>query len=188
MFIYLTTGKVADHLHVTVNTVKRWILEGKLRAIITPGGHYRIREDEFQNFIQKYAPHSNPKKILIIDDNHAQLTLLADTLSSAGKDYIVESASDGYEALIKIGEFKPDLLLLDIMMPKMDGIQVIKKLRGGNTTKNIKVIVITAYPEKLAKIKNNIQDFFTKPVDIDILKKRVIELLGETLTIWGGGG
>ena len=175
---YLTTGEVANHFHVTVNTVKRWVMEGKLRAILTPGGHYRIRESEFKNFIQKYAPHSDPKKILVIDDDHAQLTLLIDTLSSAGKDYIVDSSMDGYEALIKIGEFKPDLILLDIMMPKLDGIQVIKKIRTGNTTKNIKIIVITAYPEKLVKNRNIIQDFFIKPVDLDILKQRVNELLG----------
>lgn len=181
--LYFTTGYVANEMRVTINTVKRWILEGKLKAIITPGGHYRIKDSEFQDFVKRYMEYSEPHKILIIEDNHAQRTLLTDALRSAGKNYIVDSSSDGYDALIKIGEFKPTLLIVDIMMPKVDGITVIKKLRGAPATKNLKIIVITAYPEKLAKIKNNIQDFFTKPVDIDILKKRVNELLGEEVTV-----
>lgn len=173
---YLTTGEIAEHLHVTVNTVKRWIGDGKIRAFLTPGGHFRIEEGEFKEFMVRYGPSSGPQKVLVVDDDPGQIAILTDTLS--GEGYIVDSSADGYEALIKLGEFNPDLLIIDLMMPRLDGVEVIKRLRNNPATKGIKIIVVTSYPERLARVKPLIQGFFIKPLEIDHLKEKVRELLG----------
>ncbi|MBI5286972.1 MAG: response regulator [Deltaproteobacteria bacterium] len=174
----LTTGEVAKNLHVTVNTVKRWISEGRLEAFTTPGGHFRIMEEDFKRFLERYGPSSTPKRVLVVDDDPGGIRLIVDTLSTMGEGYIIDTATDGYDALIKIGELKPHLLILDIRMPHLDGIEVIKRIRKGTTTKDIKVIVVTAYPEDLQAIKNSIQGLFAKPLELNPFREKVKKVLG----------
>lgn len=180
MVRFLSTGDVANRFNVTVNTVKRWIAEGKLNAFVTPGGHYRVEIKEFKRFLDRYNPSSSTKKILLVDDDPIQLRMVEDALSAEG-DYIVESSTDGYEALIKIGEFNPDLLITDIRMPNLNGLEVIKRVRNGQATKNTKIIVLTAYPEDLGRSKRLVQGVFTKPVDLNLLKERVRHVLNLVL-------
>ncbi len=84
---------------------------------------------------------SSHKKILIAEDEKSIAQAYGDYLEREG--YIIEYAYDGEESLKKITEFKPDLILLDIVMPKLDGISVLKKLKKDEETKNIPVIVLT---------------------------------------------
>ncbi|OGP30198.1 MAG: hypothetical protein A2073_05245, partial [Deltaproteobacteria bacterium GWC2_42_11] len=151
---------------------------GKIRAFLTPGGHYRIKEDEFERFMDKYVHSPNPEKILIVEDDPVQRKLLMDTLSAMEENYILGSSEDGYDALIKVGEFQPDLLITDIIMPKLDGVAVIKKIRSNAVTKAMKIIVVTSYPEELGKVRTLIQGFFIKPIEMDLLKSKIKELLG----------
>lgn len=176
---FLTTGEAAQYFNVTVNTIKRWIGEGRLQAIITPGGHYRIPREEFKRFFERYSLVPSKRKILVVDDDPFALRMLVDGLSSLGEGYAVDSSRDGYEALIKIGEWKPHLLITDIKMPRLDGKEVIKKIRGMGSTKDLKVLVVSAYPEEAEGVKSLVQGIFVKPVDMKLLKERTRELLGE---------
>jgi len=83
------------------------------------------------------------KKVLIVDDEVDMLELLSLRLQAIGK-YIVETATDGAMGLQKVGEFNPDIVLLDVVMPKMDGWEVCRSIRSSLATKNIPVILITA--------------------------------------------
>ncbi|MBI2336591.1 MAG: response regulator [Deltaproteobacteria bacterium] len=83
------------------------------------------------------------KKVLIVDDEVDMLELLSPRLQAIGK-YIVETATDGAMGLQKVGEFNPDIVLLDVVMPKMDGWEVCRSIRSSLATKNIPVILITA--------------------------------------------
>ena len=174
---FLTTGEVAQYFSVTVNTIKRWISEGKLRAILTPGGHYRIPREEFKRFLDRYSLTSLRKKVLVVDDDPFALRMLVDGLATLGRDYLVESAKDGYEALIRIGEWRPHLLITDIKMPRVDGKEVIRKVRNMHLTKGLKILVVSAYPEETEAVKGLVQGIFTKPVDMELLKGKVRELL-----------
>ena len=80
-------------------------------------------------------------KILIVDDEPLVIKALTEKLSEAG--FLVYSAYDGEEALLKVKQLKPDLILLDIIMPKLDGISVLKRLKESNETKNIPVLILT---------------------------------------------
>jgi len=81
------------------------------------------------------------KKILIVDDEILVIDVLTKKLKKEG--FLVDSAFDGVEALLKVDKLKPDLILLDIIMPKLDGISVLKKLKASDETQNIPIIILT---------------------------------------------
>lgn len=81
------------------------------------------------------------KKILLVDDEELVIKALIEKLLPEG--FIVESARDGQEALLKTKQIKPDLILLDVIMPKLDGISVLKILKASPETKDIPVIMLT---------------------------------------------
>lgn len=95
-----------------------------------------------------------PKKILIVDDEPNVIQILTEKLGSEG--FVVDSARDGHEALSKVEIDKPDLILLDIVMPKLDGISVLKKVKENSQTQNIPVIILTNLydDKKVAEVIN----------------------------------
>ena len=114
------------------------------------------------------------KKILIVDDEYTIRELIDLTLN---QEYDIIKAENGMKALELIKE-KPDLVILDIMMPGMDGYQVCRKIKENEETKNIPVIMLSAKHEiedlKQA-IKVDVDEYITKPFEPDMLKKRVDE-------------
>jgi adenylate cyclase len=113
-------------------------------------------------------------KILIVDDEPFNLDLLEQELSDY--DYVIERAGDGVEALEKVGSFTPDVILLDYMMPKMNGLEVVKQLRENPTHNAIPVILLTAkatQEDKVAGLDAGADDYVTKPFDAIELLARV---------------
>ena len=109
---------------------------------------------------------SRTPKILIVDDVPLNVELQKTYLLSAGYKVIV--AMDGQEALQKIFEEHPDLILLDIMMPKMNGFEVCKELKSNPLTQFIPVVMVTALQEvedKIRGIEAGADDFISKPLD-----------------------
>ena len=147
----LTTGLAAAHCQVSTPTVKTWIREGRLRAYKTPGGHARIAVDEFQRFLQRhqmpaYPTAPPPAVVLVVDDEPQVVDMLVELLAHHPRGFKIETASDGYEALIKLGSLRPALLILDAMMPKLDGIELCRHLKGHPETQAIKILGVTGYP------------------------------------------
>ncbi len=113
-------------------------------------------------------------RILIADDNPQGLELLEAYLD--GTDYEVDTATDGEETLHKVQAFHPDLILLDIMMPKISGFEVCKKLKANPTTQDIVVLMITALdqPHDIDKaVEAGANDFLTKPINKTELLLRI---------------
>lgn len=117
-------------------------------------------------------------RILIADDNQANCELLEAYLATI--DCEIEIASDGQETLNKVASFHPDLILLDIMMPKLNGFEVCKKLKQNTATRRIMVLMVTALNE-LGDIERAVDagtdDFLSKPVIKVELLKRVENML-----------
>lgn len=117
-------------------------------------------------------------RILVIDDEPLVVDVLGAFLSEKGFD--VESAPDGLEGLSRAKAIQPDLVLLDISMPKMDGFETCRQLKSGNGTSGIPVVMFTAYADRESKItalKAGANDFLSKPVDNTELLVRVTNLL-----------
>jgi two-component system alkaline phosphatase synthesis response regulator PhoP len=115
--------------------------------------------------------------ILIVDDEGDFIELVKFRLSALGCEFLV--ANDGLQALSQARQFKPDLILLDILLPDLDGLSVCEILKRQPATKKIPIIIMSALSAGVTKRTVAIQaeDFFTKPLDLPRLERRVGELL-----------
>lgn len=184
----LSTGDIARHCQVTPATVVNWIKAGKLKVYSTPGGQYRMDVKAFIEFLnenrfpvpEELAPASE-RRILVIDDDEDLLKLATDALEEYMPNAEIETSSDGYDGLMKIGSFKPHAIILDLMMPRMDGVEVCRRLRGNPDTRNIFIIAVSglaADNEMVRKVKRiGVDDFFTKPLKYEEIAKSLKKLL-----------
>jgi excisionase family DNA binding protein len=184
---FLTTGQIAGSCQVTIPTVKRWIREGHLSAFQTAGGHFRITEDEFRRFqgVHRIPVETNgadveaPPKILIVDDDAALLETLWEALAWDGR-YKVEVAHDGYEGLIKVGSFAPNLLILDVRMPGLNGFQVCRRVKADPATRDTRILAITGHGGQHTReqiLEAGADGFLDKPIRLDDLQAEVARLL-----------
>jgi PAS domain S-box-containing protein len=119
-----------------------------------------------------------PPRVLIVDDERQNRQLLEVMLAAEG--FLLTSAASGEEALALVEQERPDLILLDIMMPGMDGYEVTRRIKGNPGTESIPIIMITAIDDRRAMLLGltaGAEDFLTKPVDRAELKMRVRNLL-----------
>jgi adenylate cyclase len=120
----------------------------------------------------------NPARILVVDDNPANVDILRTRLEAQGYD--IKIAADGEEALSAVSLHLPDLILLDVMMPKLDGIEVCRRLRADGSLPFIPIIVITAKSDSkdvVAALEAGGDEYLTKPVDHAALGARVKSML-----------
>lgn len=122
-------------------------------------------------------------KILIVDDEPDILNILSYNLKKEG--YEVDTAENGIEAIEKAGIMNPDLIVLDIMMPEMDGVEVCKELRKNDAFKDTIIAFLTARNEDFTQIlalDNGGDDFISKPIKPNVLKSRINALLRRNKT------
>jgi len=119
------------------------------------------------------------KKIMIIDDEIDFLTIAKMNLEATGK-YEIMTLLSGVDIIKYVAEFKPDIILLDIVMPKIDGVKVCKILKGDSESAEIPIIALTALDtdeDRLAMHKSGVVDFLTKPIEKDVLISKIEEVL-----------
>ena len=128
--------------------------------------------------VEAAAAVATGSSILIVDDNRQNVELLEAYLEELGAD--VRTAGDGIEALAAVAERQPDVILLDVMMPRMSGYQACVKLKGDAATKDIPIIMVTALNEisdTERAVESGANDFLTKPVNKLELVTRVRAML-----------
>jgi DNA-binding response OmpR family regulator len=120
-------------------------------------------------------------RILIVDDESDFIELVQYRLASLGCEFIV--ANNGVQALSQARQFKPSLILLDILLPDLDGLSVCEILRRQPSTKKIPVIFMSALTSEVTKrtVAMQADDFFTKPLDLERLQLRITDLLQREL-------
>lgn len=178
-----TVFTASKHCKVASKTIINWIDAGHIKAYRTPGGHRRINRKDLEAFMQKQGipiPEivvvDNRKKILVVDDDPIIVESIVQCLEEDEHDYEVISAADGFEAGLQVNHFKPDLLILDIMMPDIKGFDVCKKIKSTIETKDTKIVILSAYldDEKFARMKEYGADAcFSKPLPLSQLKAEV---------------
>jgi len=180
---YLTTSDVAKECGVSSASVKKWIGGAKLRALRTPGGHFRIPVEEFQRFRAAYGfplePDPTPR-ILVVDDSPIVVDFIMDALRDLVPGSKLESASNGYEGLLKVGSFCPDLLVLDLRMPGLDGLEVCRRVKANPATRTTRILVVTAFVEERTAEearRSGADGFLRKPLRLEDLKAEVERLI-----------
>lgn len=183
----LTTGDVAAYCHVTSTTVINWITQGKLKAYQTPGGHYRIHREDFKMFLKDYGIPlradfflEEKRKILVVDDEPGIIELIIKILRYHFPGFVVATAGDGYEAGVQVVTFAPDMIILDLLMPHIDGFEVCRKVKASPRTSNVKILIITAHPENQnieRALACGADDYLLKPFTVEELVEKVSALL-----------
>lgn len=171
---HLTPNEVAELLMVNPVTVRQWAARGLLRSLTTPGGHRRFLLSDVEEFARSRgsAPvprrSGRPDRVLIVDDD-AQLGLyIAELIKSRDPRVATEVARDGFEAGLKVESFRPHALVLDLMMPGIDGFEVCRRLRARPTLNHVRIVAITGLhsPENVERIMTAGADAcLPKPLD-----------------------
>ncbi|MDH5785988.1 MAG: response regulator [Chromatiales bacterium] len=133
---YMTPNEVAELLMVSPVTVRQWAQKGKLEAMTTPGGHRRFSMEAIEKFAEENNLTLNPggssgTRILIVDDDVSLATFLSEILTQRNSSLQVEIVHDGFSAGRMVESFRPDILLLDLMMPQMNGFEVCHMVKQG---------------------------------------------------------
>ena len=141
----LSTGDVARVCGVTRDGVGHWIRAGKLPAFRTPGGHFRVRDEDLRDFLRRSGGGpvtcSGGRRILVVDDEPAICIMLQDLLTEAG--YQVQVAATMADALEKADAFPPHLVITDVVLPGGDGTALARSLRARPALAGIPIIAVT---------------------------------------------
>jgi excisionase family DNA binding protein len=148
----LTSHEVGDLLQVNPSSVKKWVNEGRIAAFRTPGGHRRIRVADLVDFLNRHAmpiPRSlagvSKRRLLIVDDDPIHLRALERRLKPYADRVEVAMRENGIDALVMVGSFKPHLIVLDVYMPEIDGLEVCRRLKLNAETRHIGVVVTSGH-------------------------------------------
>ena len=184
----LTVFQAAKLCSVSPKSITNWIDSGHIKAFKTVGGHRRIKWSDLQNFMQRQAiplpettEGTSRRRILVVDDDPIIVETIVQALEEDQNDYEVASASNGFEAGLKVVEFKPHLIILDIMMPGIKGDQVCRQIKSNTDSKDIVILVLSAYldEKRFKQMQANGADVcFSKPLQLPRLRQEVGRLLG----------
>jgi excisionase family DNA binding protein len=186
-----TTFEVSRFCSVDISTVMGWVDDGKLPAYRTPGGHRRIQAADLIAFLEKYrmpvhpALKSGARRVLIVDDDPATVRVLKRLVQREDASAEMEVAFDGFEAGRKVESFSPDLILLDLLLPGLDGFEVCKNIRSGERTRHMKILALSAMTGGVAEKRIRAcgaDAFVKKPIDLDALRQTIVDLLGISAT------
>jgi two-component system, OmpR family, response regulator len=180
-----TTGEAAEVCKVSQQTIIRCFDSGRLRGFRVPGSRFRrIPRDALlafmkENGIPPDSLDSGKRKILVVDDDPEIVELFVDVLERDGR-FEVKTAATGYDAGVATQEFMPDLIILDYMLPDVNGNVVCQTIRKNPNFEHMKIIIVSGVvnqDEINDLLKAGADDFVKKPFNIEKLIERVGELL-----------
>ncbi|MCA9169120.1 MAG: response regulator [Planctomycetales bacterium] len=180
-----TTGEAAKICKVSQQTIIRCFDSGQLKGFRVPGSRFRrIPRDQLfafmkDNGIPTEALESGKRKVLIVDDDEELVELLRDAFDHDGR-FDVRTANNGFDAGMLVKEFRPDLVVLDVMLPDINGREVCVRVRSDKSLDEVKIICISGMVEadKVADLKESgANDFMQKPFTVDKLMERACDLL-----------
>jgi excisionase family DNA binding protein len=181
----LTTGEAAEICKVSQQTIIRCFDAGRLEGFRIPGSKFRriprlsLIKFMKENNIPLDNLRSGKKKVLVVDDDDEIIELIVDILARDGR-FEMKTASSGYDAGILTQQFRPDLILLDYMLPDVNGNIVCQTIRKNPEFENIKIIVVSGVvkQEEIDQLlKSGAEDFIRKPFDITEFTDKIAAVL-----------
>jgi len=181
-----TTKQAAELLGVSLRTVQLWVESGVLKAWKTAGGHRRIAGESVEALVreQRLALDSGTPerdcRILVVEDEPDIMKLYRLTIESWDLPVEIHTAQNGLEGLLRIGQLRPDVLITDLMMPNMDGLEMIRLLRTDPEYQRMAIIVVTALGPTEVRARGGLPagvKLFSKPIPFEEIERIVREKL-----------
>src|SRR5688500_17954975 len=169
---WLTLGQAAKYLGVAQSTMRKWSDLGRVSAFYTPGGHRRYRRTDLDRFLDRSGPgspagaSSEGPLVLIVDDDERLREYVRVNLEQEG--YEVREAGSAEEGLTALGERSPDLIVLDVMMPQVDGWETLRRIQEHTGVGAIPVIMFSGKVDEQSAAEatsRGAQGFIGKPFD-----------------------
>jgi excisionase family DNA binding protein len=180
-----TTGEAAKICKVSQQTIIRCFDSGQLKGFRVPGSRFRRipREQLYafmrDNGIPTDALESGKRKVLIVDDDQELVDLIVDVLDKDGR-FEVRTVNNGFDAGMMVKEYHPDLIVLDVMLPDINGKEVCQRVRSDKSMDDVRIICISGMVEedKIEDLKAaGANDFLSKPFEVETLIERMCGLL-----------
>jgi len=185
-----TTGEAAKICKVSQQTIIRCFDSGQLKGFRVPGSRFRRipREQLYifmrENGIPTDALESGKRKVLIVDDDEELVELISDALERDGR-FEIRTANNGFDAGMLVKEYRPDLIVLDIMLPDINGKEVCQRVRSDKSMNEVRIICISGMVEddKINELKAaGANDFLHKPFEVERLIERMCQHLDLEVT------
>jgi excisionase family DNA binding protein len=177
---WLTLGQAAKYLGVAQSTIRKWSDLGRVPAFYTPGGHRRYRRADLDAFLQRSGP-GKPARgplVLVVDDDPSVREVVRVNLEMEG--YTVREAANAEEGLNAVEDDAPDLILLDVMMPEVDGWEMLRRVQERHGTGSIPVVMFSGQLEGSAArdaAQRGAQAFVGKPFDLRALIEQTKQIV-----------
>jgi two-component system, OmpR family, response regulator len=180
-----TTGEAADICKVSQQTIIRCFDSGRLDGFRVPGSKFRrIPRQSLVKFMKDNriplgAIESGKRKVLIVDDDNEIVELIVNILEKDGR-FETKTASSGYEAGMVTQQFRPEMILLDYMLPDVNGNIVCQTIKKNPEFENIKIIIVSGVvkQDEIAQLlKSGAEDFIKKPFDVGELTSKITAVL-----------
>jgi excisionase family DNA binding protein len=177
---WLTLGQAAKYLGVAQSTIRKWSDLGRVPAFYTPGGHRRYRRADLDAFLERSGP-GKPARgplVLVVDDDPQVREIVRLNLEMEG--YAVVEAGDAEEGLKAVEADAPDLILLDVMMPQVDGWEMLRRVQERHGIGSIPVVMFSGQLEGTAQheaAERGAQGFVGKPFDLRALIEQTKQIV-----------
>jgi excisionase family DNA binding protein len=178
---WLTLGQAAKYLGVAQSTIRKWSDQGRVPAFYTPGGHRRYRRPDLDSFLNRSGPGGSMQQgplVLIVDDDERVREYVRVNLEMEG--YAVREAGSADEGLGVLEEVSPDLILLDVMMPQVDGWEMLRRVQERHGVGAIPVVMFSGKVNEQSAEEataRGAQGFVGKPFDPQQLIEHAKQLL-----------
>ncbi len=180
-----TTGEAAKICKVSQQTIIRCFDSGQLKGFRVPGSRFRrIPRDVLYKFMKDNgiptdALESGKRKALVVDDDRDLVELLRDSLEADGR-FEVRSANNGFDAGMMVKEYRPDVIILDVMLPDINGKEVCQRVRSDPSLDDVKILCISGMVEadRIQELRDaGANDFLQKPFEVETLIQRACRML-----------
>ena len=178
---WLTLGQAARFVGVAQSTMRKWSDEGRVPAFYTPGGHRRYRRGDLEAFLDRSGPGGRAKEgplVLVVDDDARVRELVRVAFSVEG--YSVREAGGAEEGMAAVEQARPDLILLDVRMPQVDGWEMLRRLQEQHGAGAIPVIMFSGYlddTEQREAAARGARGFVGKPFELQQLVQQARQIV-----------
>lgn len=177
---------MAKLLNVAVSTIQSWTDNGLLQGWTTAGGHRRIEKASVENMLHKQKivsdknPHEKNISIVVVEDNEQELKLYEQQFELWNLNANIYIKKEGYSGLLAVGKISPDIIITDLLMPDMNGFEMIKAIKENSDLKNSLIITVSALTSDEIRIRGGLPSevlVFSKPAPFNELEMLIREQL-----------